>query len=288
MGRLSAAALALGVSVLGCSGGSTVGPAAGVGPADSGAGAPSGASGLDGSISPGGSAGKDGAAPSSIDGAAPPDATGSTPGNGAPPFGVAQSGVATYYGGDGTGACSFDADPSALDFAAMDQPEWAGSAVCGACAAVVGPTGNVTVRIVDLCPGCESGHLDLSPQAFQKISPLSAGKVPITWTLVPCQVSGNVEYRYKDGSSQYWTAIQVLNHRLPIAKLEWKTQTQTGYADVALASYDYLRPQSSGVGTKDGGRVRITAWDGQVLEDTLPAVGPSEDGGTVVTGGGQF
>jgi expansin (peptidoglycan-binding protein) len=208
------------------------------------------------------------------------DATGSTPGNGAPPFGVAQTGVATYYTGDGTGACSFDADPNDMDFAAMDQPEWAGSAVCGACANVVGPNGSVTLRIVDLCPGCEAGHLDLSQQAFGKIAALSAGRVPVTWTLVPCAVTGPVTYQYKDGSSQYWTAIQVRNHRLPIAKLEWKGPS--GWVDVPLASYNYF-VQASGVGTGSVG-VRITAWDGESLEDTLTPVVPS----TVVTGAGQF
>jgi hypothetical protein len=93
--------------------------------------------------------------------------------------------------------------------------------VCGECVAVTGPKGSVTVRIVDLCPECEPGHLDLSQQAFAQIADVSAGKVPITWKVVPCSVTGNVEYQIKDGSSQYWTAIQVRNSRLPVAKLEW-------------------------------------------------------------------
>ena len=101
-----------------------------------------------------------------------------------------ESGVATYYDATGEGACSFDATPNDLDVAAMDMPEWNGSAPCGECAAVTGPKGSVTVRIVDLCPGCETGHLDLSQEAFAKIADVSAGSVPITWQVVPCDRLG--------------------------------------------------------------------------------------------------
>jgi hypothetical protein len=55
-----------------------------------------------------------------------------------------------------------------LNVAAMDQPEWNGSDVCGECVAIDGPKGSVTVRIVDLCPECEMGHLDLSQQALPR------------------------------------------------------------------------------------------------------------------------
>ena len=78
------------------------------------------------------------------------------------PFGDVHDGVATYYDATGAGACSFDPTPGDLDVAAMNAPEFAGSAVCGECVAVTGPRGSVTVRIVDLCPECLAGHLDLS------------------------------------------------------------------------------------------------------------------------------
>ncbi len=51
---------------------------------------------------------------------------------------------------------------------------------------VTGPKGMVKVRIVDLCPGCAFGGLDLSEQAFGAIAALSAGRVKITWYVVPC------------------------------------------------------------------------------------------------------
>lgn len=191
-----------------------------------------------------------------------------------------EQGVATYYAATGDGACSFGPSPNDLNVAAMDQPEWNGSAVCGECVAITGPKGSVTVRIVDLCPECEPGHLDLSQQAFAQIADVSAGKVPITWKVVPCSVTGNVAYQIKDGSSQYWTAIQVRNSRLPVAKLEWM---QNGvWTDVSRADYNYF-VVSSGVGPGSY-QVRITSSTGETLTDTLPPVQPN----AVVQGSGQF
>jgi expansin (peptidoglycan-binding protein) len=212
------------------------------------------------------------------------DGGSSTTGDGAPgstpPLSQPQQGVATYYDATGAGACSFDASPNDLDVAAMDAPEWNGSAPCGECVSVQGPKGNVTVRIVDLCPGCEKGHLDLSQQAFAKIADVSAGRVPITWTVVPCNVTGNVSYRYKDGTSQWWTAIQVLNHRLPIAKMEWKHSG--AWEEIPRQDYNYFVVQSGvGTGSVD---VRITASTGATLEDTLPAAAS----GVTATGAAQL
>jgi expansin (peptidoglycan-binding protein) len=211
----------------------------------------------------------------------------SSPGKGAGSDGSAggalgkpEAGVATYYNATGAGACSFDATTN-LDVAAIDMSEWNGSAPCGECVAVSGPNGKVTVKIVDLCPGCESGHLDLSAQAFAKIAPLSAGRVPITWQVVPCDVSGNLAYRYKEGSSQYWTAIQVRNHRLPIAALE--LQLGGAWQEVPRSDYNYF-VASSGVGTTGGFNVRVTAEGGEQLIDALPPV----QSGLVVQGLAQF
>ncbi len=196
----------------------------------------------------------------------------SSPSGNTPPLGQPENGRATYYAADGSGACGFDPSPNDLNVAAMDQSEWAGSAVCGECVEVTGPKGTVTVRIVDLCPGCEQGHLDLSQQAFAQIADVSAGNVPISWQVVACDVQGPVQYHIKDGSSQWWTAIQVRNSKLPVSKLEYKTGT-TPYTDVARADYNYF-VVDTGVGPNPY-TVRITAQNGETLEDSLPAVAPN-------------
>ncbi len=95
------------------------------------------------------------------------------------------SGEATYYAADGTGACGFKASPNDLMVAAMNKAQYKKS-LCGQCIAVTGPKGTVKVRIVDLCPGCSMGDVDLSKQAFGAVGALSAGRIKITWHFVPC------------------------------------------------------------------------------------------------------
>ncbi len=90
------------------------------------------------------------------------------------------NGIATYYYATGSGACLFGASPSDLMVAAMNGDEYDNSAYCGGYVRVKGPKGEVTVRIVDLCPGCEAGHLDLSREAFARIADLPQGRVSIT------------------------------------------------------------------------------------------------------------
>jgi expansin (peptidoglycan-binding protein) len=136
------------------------------------------------------------------------------------------------------------------------------------------------VRVVDLCPECEKGHLDLSQEAFAKLADVSLGHVDVTWKVVECAVTGNLGYNYKDGVSQYWFAVQVTNSRLPIAKLEIKNGST--FTEVERESYNYF-VDSNGSGTGPV-TVRVTSIDGQQLIDTLP---PAEANVTS-TGAAQF
>ncbi|MBX3203611.1 MAG: hypothetical protein KF764_01020 [Labilithrix sp.] len=151
----------------------------------------------------------------------------------------------------------------------MAMPEYAASASCGACLLVKGPKGEVTVRVTDSCPGCEGSgiNLDLSAQAFAKIAEPKEGRVAVTYQLVSCATSGNIAYRFKDGSSKWWTAIQIRNHRVPIAKVEYRKDG--AWIAMSRESYNYF-VEASGVGDQPGGlELRVTGIDGQVLEDKL-------------------
>lgn len=178
-----------------------------------------------------------------------------------------QDGLITFYAADGTGNCGFAPSPENLDVAAMNIGQYMDSAVCGACVEIAGPKGNLRVRIVDSCPDCpDKGHLDLSREAFAKLANPDEGRVKVSWHMVPCDVQGPVRYHFKDGSSQWWAAIQVLNHRLPVTKLEY--WTDGAWVEVKRESYNYfVAPSGMGSGSI---KVRVTASDGQTLEDTLP------------------
>ncbi len=185
------------------------------------------------------------------------------------PFGQSRDGIATYYAATGAGACMFDASPGDMNVTAINAAEWSDSAWCGACIDVDGPSGSVRVRVVDLCPECAAGHLDLSREAFAQIAAVELGRVEISWQMVACDVTGPVSYRYKDGANQWWTAVQVLNHRLPVETMEYSKDEET-WQPMERMDYNYFL---SGDGFGTGATwVRITAIDGQTLTDELPAV----------------
>lgn len=175
-------------------------------------------------------------------------------------------GEATYYDfADGSGNCSFPATPDDLDVGAMNDTDYAGSAVCGSCASIDGPNGSVTVRIVDRCPECPAGDIDLSPEAFAKIAALEQGRVPITWRYVPCDVGGPIVYHFKEGSNPWWTAVQIRNHRYAIATLEYQG-ADGAMRTVARESYNFF-VEASGMGPGPY-TFRVTDDKGQVVEDS--------------------
>ncbi|MCW7539509.1 expansin EXLX1 family cellulose-binding protein [Aquabacterium sp. A7-Y] len=199
-----------------------------------------------------------------------------------PALGEARSGEATFYDATGAGNCSFDPSPGDLRVVALNPADYAGSAACGGFMSVRGPRGSVTVRVVDQCPGCQAGHLDLSREAFAQIADPASGKVPVSWQFVAGQLNGPVQYRYKEGSSRWWTAIQVRNHRLPIAKLEIRPSGSSGWITVRREPYNYfVHPGTIAPGAL---QVRITAPSGAALVDTLP----EPEGGRLVSGARQF
>ncbi len=176
-----------------------------------------------------------------------------------------RSGRATHYDPTvGMGNCSLPM-PSDMLLAAMNTSDYGLADYCGAYVTVNGPRGSVTVKIIDRCPGCVVGGIDLSPQAFERIAPLDAGNVPITWQLISApNLSGNVIYNYKEGSSQWWAGVQVRNHRNAIAKFEFRNP-QGVFQAVERANYNYfLVPGGMGSGPFT---FRLTDVYGNVFSD---------------------
>lgn len=190
-------------------------------------------------------------------------------------------GIATYYYATGEGACMFDASPDDMMVSAMNAEEYDTASVCGAYVHVIGPQGEVTVRIVDLCPECNAGHLDLSQEAFTQIADLPLGRVDISWQVISPVLAGPIAYHFKDGSNQWWTAVQVRNHRNPIARLEYLAGGE--WVEVPRTSYNYFVQTNPGMGTGPY-TFRVTDWYGNVLTDS--GIAFIEDG--TVSGAGQF
>jgi expansin (peptidoglycan-binding protein) len=163
----------------------------------------------------------------------------------------------------------------------MNHTDYAGSAACGACVRIDGPDGSVDVRIVDRCPECPEGDIDLSPEAFSRIAELSAGRVPISWQYVECPIDSPVVFHFKDGSNQWWTAVQVRNHRHAIAELAYQND-DGDWVDVGRLDYNYF-VEDAGMGPGPY-TFRIRSVLGEELVESDVAGGDDVD----VAGSSQF
>jgi expansin (peptidoglycan-binding protein) len=175
---------------------------------------------------------------------------------------VTYEGVATHYdAADGDGACLYGPSPD-LMVAAMNHTDYETSKACGAHILVRAANGaSVTVRITNECPlPCAPGQLDLSKEAFAKLAGLSAGRIPITWSLLSPGTSDTVSIRYKTGSSPHWCGIQALGHRNPLARLE--VRTGSGWSRLTRTEYNYFLSPG---GTGCGGTLRLTDIYGEQL-----------------------
>lgn len=191
-----------------------------------------------------------------------------------------RSGEATYYGADGSGNCSFDPSPEPM-VAAMNFTDYAASAACGACVEIDGPDGQITVHIVDSCPECPQGDIDLGEAAFPMIAAKELGRVPITWRYVSCATTGPIVYHFKEGSNEWWTAVQIRGHKNPIAGLSFMDEMGQWQA-VARVDYNYFVAEG-GMGPGPYA-FRVTDTQGNVLEDSnVPFVEAGD-----VAGAGQF
>jgi expansin (peptidoglycan-binding protein) len=193
---------------------------------------------------------------------APRPASGTAPLAGRIKPGTAYNGVATHYdANDGNGACLYGPSPD-LMVAAMNHTDYETSQACGAYILVRAANGaSVTVRITNECPlPCAPGQIDLSKEAFAKLAGLSAGRIPVTWSLQSPATSQTLSIRYKTGSSPHWCAIQALGHRNPLARLE--VRTGGGWTRLTRTEYNYFLSPG---GTGCGGSLRLTDIYGEQL-----------------------
>jgi expansin len=158
----------------------------------------------------------------------------------APPSTSVHSGKATFYDLDGgVGNCSFPSAPADDLFVALGPSEYSKAAACGTYLDVTGPKGTVRVKVIDSCPECDAGHLDLSRTAFKKIGAESAGVIPITYrTVVNPAVPGPLSVRLQEGVSQYWWSALIDNHGNQLASVKvagpsgtFRTATRADYND---------------------------------------------------------
>jgi expansin len=194
--------------------------------------------------------------------------------------GTQVTGTATHYvlppaGGN----CSYPAPPAGGLFVALSPAEYDAAAACGSYLAVTGPGGSVRAEVIDQCPPCQAGHIDLSETAFAKLAPLAAGLIHVTYRVIADPaLPGPVSLRVKEGSSAYWLALLPINTGNPVASVEVRSASR-GWQELVRADYNYWIA-ASGMGPGPF-TVRITDTRGH--HATLTGIGL--DPGAVQTTG---
>jgi expansin (peptidoglycan-binding protein) len=144
-------------------------------------------------------------------------------------------------------------------------------------------TPSVKQQIVDKCPECDAGHLDLFQNAWSALeSDTSKGIIDTSYEFVDCgsAVSGPLTIHLKSGVSQYWFSAQVVNANRRTAKLEVSIDDGKTWKAAKRTDYNFFEIPS-GVGAAKAS-VRVTSGDGKsvVVKDVamtpdLSVKGPS-------------
>lgn len=171
------------------------------------------------------------------------------------------TGVATYYTAAGpAGACM------PLTFPANGYTAAAGPALfdegrgCGSWVEVTGARGTVLVKIDNLCPECEAGHLDLSTEAFAAVDDPAKGVVLIVSRVVrDPPVADGLAFKVKDGSSPWWLGLHVDNVGNAVASVE-VADGEGVFRPLTRQSWGWTLESSQGAGPY---RVRVTDVHGR-------------------------
>lgn len=134
----------------------------------------------------------------------------------------AAGGSASYYTAGRNGMCNIGTPPDGA-YVAVGRAEYAGGKACGTYLDVTGPAGAVRVQVVDLCPGCPAGKIDLAKGAFARIGPLSAGIVPVTYGTVRDPQVGPLQVKLSGGTGHSSLTAVVNNHGNPLSGVELQT-----------------------------------------------------------------
>ncbi|MBR1598759.1 MAG: Ig-like domain-containing protein [Lachnospiraceae bacterium] len=176
------------------------------------------------------------------------------------------SGKGTYYERVSGGAANLDEYESIYYTVAMNNEDYM-NGLAGAYIEITDKDGDkIAVMVTDRLPEGAKGDIDLTKATFEKIEPLSTGKMDITWKIIPLPTNDPIQYVFKPTSTKYWAEIQVRNHRYPIAKLEYLDTVTNTYVELPRQEYNYFTA-ANGMGAGPY-TFRVTDFYGHQLIDS--------------------
>ncbi|KAG7380083.1 hypothetical protein PHYPSEUDO_007789 [Phytophthora pseudosyringae] len=185
-----------------------------------------------------------------------------------------------YFEGDGTsytlsqvssGNCNFmSATPTAsTNYVALNQAQWDTLGNCGRCIEVscvdaqcTAQNKTAVVQVLDRCPECAHGALDLSPTVYKEITGLDPNRLTVRWRFVDCPDPGTVQVCLKEGSNANWIAVQPTNGAVGVESV-----TVNGATTTMLDGAYYYVSSASGADLS-AVKVAITSISGDVISGT--------------------
>jgi hypothetical protein len=162
-----------------------------------------------------------------------------------------------YNPGSGDGSCSFGRLPASGLYVSLGAPQYAAGSACGSYLDITGPEGTVRAEVVDDCPGCSHGGIDMSQAAFARVADPAQGTALVSYQLARNpRLPGPLALRVARSASARWLALQVINHGNLLAAVDVGAAHRPGWRRLALSPDDYwVAPAGAGAGPF---RVRVT------------------------------
>mmetsp|Transcript_6942 Transcript_6942/g.13825 ORF Transcript_6942/g.13825 Transcript_6942/m.13825 type:complete len:252 (+) Transcript_6942:1499-2254(+) len=189
---------------------------------------------------------------------------------------AARLGLIAEFKGDGTAyshsvnnatgfACSMREIPpkAKRNFVAINSAQWNNGTDCGKCVEVwcedsfcVNRYTPVKLMIMDLCPECSKGDLDLSIPAYEEVTGRWPHRLKFAWRYIDCSEEFNFEDQIrmdlKKGPNTWWRAFYFSGNRYPIVNVtlngrelgrsqfnffnDWSTLAETGPYKLTLTA----------------------------------------------------
>lgn len=122
---------------------------------------------------------------------------------------------------------------------------------------------NRILQVVDECPECDRGHLDLFQDGFMKLGTASEGIIPTSYEVVNCGITSPLILHNKTGTSKWWFSMQVVNANGAVTSLEVSTDGGKTWQPTTRRDYNFFE-QNTGFGT-DTVSVRVTGASGKTV-----------------------
>ncbi|MFI9508305.1 expansin EXLX1 family cellulose-binding protein [Nocardia sp. NPDC052566] len=159
------------------------------------------------------------------------------------------AGEARYYAFSSGVACSYEPLPLDGFYVGMSTPEYGRAEPCGAVLDIHGPRGDVRALVVDRCPGCAPGQLDLSTAAYDQIADRHDGVAKITYSVVRNpDPPPELHYEVKPDASPEWFAILFTGTGNPLREAAIRPADGGPWQDLTRGMDNYWTVSGAGGG----------------------------------------